>query len=178
MNKREINNLMQVVQNGDENAFANLFEGFKRGVFSFVYSYVKNYYTAEDLVQEIFIKVKLKANLYKQGTNASAWILQIAKNTALDYLKKENKSQVVELDENIKGNDNDNDNESSLVLHDVLNKHLQDEERQIVLLHLMYGYKNKEIAEILNLPIGTVLWKYNTALKKLKEKLKEVGYER
>ena len=176
MNKREINNLMQAVQNGDENAFANLFEGLKRGVFSFVYSYVKNYYTAEDLVQETFIKVKLKANLYKHGTNASAWILQIAKNTALDYLKKENKSQVVELDENIK--DNDNDSESSLVLHDILNKHLQDEERQIVLLHLMYGYKNKEIAEILDLPIGTVLWKYNTALKKLKEKLKEVGYER
>lgn len=176
MNKRELNNLMMLVQTGDDNAFANLFENLKKGVFSFLYTYVKNYHTAEDLVQDTFIKVKLKANLYQKGTNASAWILQIAKNTALDYLRKESKNQIVEINENIIGNDSKAD--FKLDLHDIINSCLKEEERQIVLLHLVYGYKNKEIAKILDIPIGTILWKYNAALKKLKEKLKEVGYEK
>ena len=176
MNKRELNKLMILVQNGDENAFAILFENLKKGVFSFLYTYVQNYHTAEDLVQDTFIKVKLKANLYQKGTNVSAWILQIAKNTALDYLKKENKNKTVEIDEKIIGQDIGIDNK--LDLHNILNSSLKEEERQIVLLHLVYGYKNKEIAKILDVPIGTILWKYNTAIKKLKEKLKEAGYER
>lgn len=175
MNKRELNNLMILVQNGDEDAFANLFESLKKGVFSFLYTYVQNYHTAEDLVQETFIKVKYKAYLYQKGTNVSAWILQIAKHTALDYLRKEKKNQTVEIDENIIGKDSGVDHK--LDLHKILNSCLKDEERQIVLLHLVYGYKNKEIAKILDIPMGTILWKYNIALKKLKENLKEAGYE-
>ena len=174
MDKRTLNGLMALVRRGDENAFADLFEGAKKGVFSFIYSYVKNYHTAEDLVQETFIKVRQKTDLYQDGTNASAWILQIAKNTALDFLRKDGKNKSVELDENTSFNSPDEN--VRLDLHDIINAVLNGEERQVVLLHLIGGYKNREIAEILNIPLGTALWKYNVAIKKLKEKLKEVGY--
>lgn len=175
MNKREINNLMQAVENGDEVAFVQLYKTTYKGVFSFIFSYTNNYHTTEDLLQDTYIKVKTKAQSYKLGTNASAWILQIAKNTTLDFLRKEKHNSGKELKEEIIKDNSSFD--GSFELHEILNNSLNDGDRQIVLLHLIYGYKNREIAKILDIPIGTVLWRYNKALKILKEKLKEAGYE-
>ena len=177
MSKSRINELMVKVQMQDDAAFEALFNECKRPVFSFIYTYVKNYHSAEDLLQDTFIKIKMNAQSYKAGTNAMAWILETAKNTAIDYLRKENRVKRADIEEaNLKGSEPDfND---SLIVHDLLNKYVNDEDRQIVLLHLVYGYKNREIAKILDMPLGTVLWRYNTALKTLKKALKEVGYEK
>ena len=176
MNKREINNLMQAVQNGDKVAFVQLYKTTYKGVFSFIFSYTNNYHTTEDLLQDTYIKVKTKAQSYKLGTNASAWILQIAKNTTLDFLRKEEHNSGEELKEEIIKDNSSFD--GNFELHEILNNSLNEGDRQIVLLHLIYGYKNREIAKILDIPIGTVLWRYNKALKTLKEKLKEAGYEK
>ena len=174
MQKGEINRLMEGVQSQDEVAFGNLFNECKRGVFSFLYTYTKDYHAAEDLVQETFIKVKLNAQSYKLGTNASAWILQIAKNTALDYLKRQ--KATVNIDD-LPIMESGGDLDEKLALHKVLNESLDDGERQIVLLHLIEGYKHREIAKILDMPVGTVLWKYNAALKRLKKVLSEAENE-
>lgn len=149
MHKSEINNLMKDVQRQDEVAFENLFNETKKGVFSFLYTYVKDYYLAEDLVQETFIKVKLNAQNYKLGTNASAWILQIAKNTAIDFLRKEKKTVNIE---EVVINQGEPDFDEKLVLHNALNNNLSDNERQIVLLHIVYGYKHREISKIWGFP--------------------------
>ena len=52
---------------------------------------------------------------------------------------------------------------------------LTEEEREIVVLHVFWGYKHREIAERLSLPLGTVTWKYSTALKKLEKYEEEQG---
>ena len=173
MDKHELNALMLQVQNQDEVAFEKLYNACYKGVFSFIYSYVKNYHTAEDLLQDTFIKVKQKADSYVPGSNVSAWILQIAKTTSLDYLRKESNKEE-ELNEAIASSEAE---ENDFYLHDLLNKVLEDTDRQIVLLHLVYGYKNREIAKILDIPIGTVLWRFNKSMKLLKEKVKEDHYE-
>ena len=173
MDKHELNSLMLLVQKQDETAFEKLYNNCYKGVFSFIYSYVKNYHTAEDLLQDTFIKVKLKADSYTPGSNVSAWILQIAKTTSLDYLKKESNKEE-ELNEATAGTEEEND----FYLHDLLNEVLEETDRQVVLLHLVHGYKNREIAKILDIPIGTVLWRFNKSMKVLKEKLKEDHYEK
>lgn len=175
MNKSELYSLMEKVKRQDEAAFENLFNACKKGVFSFLYTYTGDYHLTEDLLQETFIKVKQNAQKFNKGTNASAWILQIAKNTALDYLRKE-KQKFVDISE-LSISDGQPDISEKLALHDIINRNLLQDERQIVILHLAYGYKNREIAEIMEMPVGTVLWKYNRALKRLKEVLKEGGYE-
>lgn len=170
MNKSEINDLMIKIGNNDDLAFGDLFEKCKKGVFSFLYTYTNDRCLAEDLVQETFIKVKINAGSYKAGTNASAWILQIAKNTALDFLRKNR--QTADIDD-LHIADTRKDADETLALHDALNTCLEDGDRQIVLLHVVYGYKHREIAKILDIPLGTVLWKYNAALKRLKRFLSE-----
>jgi RNA polymerase sigma factor (sigma-70 family) len=171
VNKSELNKLMLKVQTGDEVDFELLYNETYKGVFSFIYSYTKNYHTSEDLLQDTYIKIRLNAQQYRKDTNVLAWILQIAKNVSLDYLRKQSKQQTCELNEEIVSSQEDIT--KSLYVHDLLNKYLEDDSRQIVLLHLEYGYKNREIAQILEIPLGTVLWKYNLAMKILKEKLKE-----
>lgn len=54
-----------------------------------------------------------------------------------------------------------------------MNKVLGEEERQIVTLHVISGFKHREIAEMLEKPLGTELWTYNNALAKLKRELRK-----
>ena len=96
MNKKELDILMRNIKNGDEESFTLFYQTTHKGVFSFIYSYTKSWHITEDLLQETYIKVKLNADKYHLNTNANAWILQIAKNTCLDYLRK-NPSKLIGL---------------------------------------------------------------------------------
>lgn len=175
MDKKSLDLMIGEIQNGSEEAFERFYLETNKSLFSFVYLLVRDYQDAEDIVQETFIKIKKNILLYKLGTNPIAWIYQIAKNLSLDHLKKkkfeaplfENEEYAV-TSEDISGNKIQN-----LYLHNLLIENLEEDERQIVLLHIVDGYKHREIAQILGLPLGTVLWKYNRALKTLKNKIKE-----
>ena len=162
MDEKTWDNLMNEVACGSERAFEQLYEGLKRGVFSLAYSYLRSYADAEDALQETFLTVKRKAGTYKAGTNARAWIFQIAKNIALDELRKRKRRGEGELlkEEGV---------EPRLPYLDDLTKNLTAEEKEIVIMHAVWGYKHKEIAEEKGLPLGTVTWKYNEAIKKLRK---------
>ena len=173
MDKKILNNLLIDIQSGNELAFEKLFNYSNKSVFTFVYSFIKHKETAEDLTQDTFIKIKRFIYSYKPNTNPSAWILQIAKNISIDFIKKYKNETTIDISQFEIMDKKNNSPENNLLLHDILNKYLSIEDRQIVLLHDIHGYKNKEIAKFLNMPIGTVLWKYNRAMKLLKTKYKE-----
>lgn len=122
-------------------------------------------------MQETYIKVKSNADKYLIGTNVLAWMFQIAKNLCMDYLKKRNAHKTENIDGLVV--EKNYELEKSMYVHDLLNRHLEETDRQIVLLHVLSGYKNREIAQILNIPLGTVLWRYNKAIKHLMKKIKE-----
>lgn len=167
MQDRQIDQLLQRISRGDNDAFVTLYEQTSRGSFAFVYSYLKNYQDAEDVLQAVYLKIKLNAASYKQGTNARAWILQIAKNQALNELKKRRPTE--ELNENLLSSPSG----VSLEMTDLINGVLDEEEREIVILHVLWGYKHREIADMLNCPTGTVTSKYKRSVLKLKFALKE-----
>lgn len=171
MDKKELDKLMIKIQDGDEESFAIFYRETYKGLFSFIYSYVADWHSSEDLMQETYIKVKLNADKYLIGTNVTAWMFQIAKNLCLDFLKKQNNRKVENIDDVVV--EKHFEPENKLLVHDMLNKYLKETDRQIVLLHILFGYKNREIAQILGIPLGTVLWRYNNAIKMLKKKIKE-----
>lgn len=175
MDKKYLDSLICQLQGGSEEAFERFYIETNKSLFSFVYLVVRNYQDAEDIVQETFIKIKRNCGLYKPGTNPTAWIYQIAKNLSLDHLKKKKFEAPLLENEEISpvAEDISSGKVQNLYLHDLLIKNLEEEDRQIVLLHVVDGYKHREIAKILDLPLGTVLWKYNRALKILKNKIKE-----
>ncbi len=165
MNNKEADALMQKIAQGDNDAFCTFYNFTAKGVFSFAYSYLGNREDAEDATQAAFLIVKQKAYTYKSGTNAQAWLLQIVKNLSLDMLKK--RRHTGEFPEECAAEFTDNSALSYMLAS------LNQDEREIVILHVYWGYKHREIAKLLDMPLGTVTWKYNSALKKLEKYGKE-----
>ncbi len=174
MNSKDLDKTLTLVGKGDADAFSLLYKETAKGVYAFLYSYYNNRHNTEDGLQSAFLKIKLNAHTYKSGTNAKAWILQIAKNQALNDLKKYNKG---DLDADALLNVSESGREGSLEVFEALNKALNQEEKQVVILHVLWGYKHREIGDLLQMPTGTVTSKYKTSIKKLKEFLQKGGKE-
>ena len=123
---------------------------------------------AEDVMQNTYLKIKLNADKYTAGTNGRAWILQIAKNLALNELSKRRRAE--------SGGDGEAEAQGDFPagsVNDLMQRELSEEERRIVTLHVLWGYKHREIARMLGCPTGTVTSKYKRSVEKLKKALKE-----
>lgn len=172
MNKREIDSALIKTASGDNDAFERLYEETKRGVYSYLFSYFDNIADCEDAMQDTYLKIKQNINRYTPGTNGLAWILQIAKNTALNALrsKRLRENGIVYSEEPTTGLEN---YELKETLTTIMKRVLDEDEQRIIILHAIWGYKHKEIAKIMDKPVGTVTSKYKRAVDKLKTAWKE-----
>lgn len=172
--KRPIDDrLILSIADGDMDALHKLYEQASSGVYGFALSITKNIHDAEDILQETFLSVYNKASDYKPQGKPMAWILTIAKNAALTKLRNANRTDelddthtLIEAQLSVTLN-----TEHRLIIERIFGV-LDDREKQIVMLHAVSGLKHREIAALLDLPTGTVLSKYNRAIKKLKLMLK------
>ena len=170
-----IEDLISKIAKDDKDALAELYELTKGSVYGFALSILKNNTDAEDVMQEVYIKIYENADKYNPQGKPLAWIITITKN--LSYMKLRNKNTA---HEEIKESDivSNNDNIEDKMLLKLVFKCLTDEERNIVVLHANTGFKHREIAKLLELPLPTVLSKYNRAIKKLKKELEKEGMQK
>ena len=82
-----LDKLIKRLNSGDYDAFEKIYDATRKGVYYVALSVLRERSLAEDVMQSTYIKVLKNASQYKQGTNASAWILTIAKNEALNLKK-------------------------------------------------------------------------------------------
>ena len=126
-------------------------------------------------MQETFLQLWNAAGTYvPRGQSALPWLLGITKNTALKHLRAAQRSGIPmeELPEPEHPPDPFLAVENRIVTQAVMEK-LNAEERQIVVLHAVAGMKHREIAELLDKPLSTILNKYRRALKKMESYLGE-----
>ena len=168
MSGAEIGNLLVLTASGDTDAFSQLYKKTARGVYAFIYTYLKNSADTEDAMQTVYLKVAKSANTFKKGTNGRAWILQIAKNHALNLIKKRNRETGLE------DLDLPSTKEHNGVVMDAMARVLSEEEQRLVVMHVLWGYKHREIAKIIDCPVGTITSKYKRAMEKLRKALKEI----
>ena len=182
MDRTELDYLFTKLMHGDEDAFEKIYKETKRGVFSFVYSICNDYYTAEEMMQETYIRIRSAINTYKPGGNALAWMFTIAKNLTLNEMAKRKREIPTDLEDPALGYQASYtmpEEEEEGLLVSLVKKILNPDEQQIVMLHVVSGFKHREIAEMMHKPLGTVLWAYNNALSKLKKAYeKEIGDEK
>lgn len=155
---------------GDTAALARLYRETGRAVFGFALSVLKNTQDAEDVLHDCFLAVYSAAGEYRSVGKPMAWLLTITRNLCLHKLRE--RKRITDIPEEdwercLKGGDGAAP-EERLFLAECLSR-LSDEERQIVVLHAVAGFRHREIARLLELPLSTVLSKYNRALKKLKD---------
>lgn len=167
--------ISQVAQKSDI-AFAKLYKLTSDSVYGFALSVLKNTHDAEDVLQECYISIFNAASSYRSDGKPMAWILTITKNLCYQKLRKNSKiADIPEEDwERYLDSKENISIEDKLIISACMNI-LSDDERQIVVLHAVAGFKHKEIAHILNMHLSTVLSKYNRALKKLKTEIEKEG---
>ncbi|MCL2487077.1 MAG: RNA polymerase sigma factor [Oscillospiraceae bacterium] len=173
MDNQTLETLIRRICQEDNGAFEELYRLMKGGVFSFAYSLCGNWHTAEDVLQDTFLRIRQYAGTYQPGTNPKAWILTIAKNLALNTLRSGKRFADDNPGEDISAVYEQDQTEmiENRVLLDQLLKTLNQTERQIVALHAVSDVKHADIAKMLGKPYGTVLWTYSNAVKKLKKEL-------
>ncbi len=173
MDEQKLEQAMVNLQNGKGEALSEIYNITSRGVFTFVLPLLHDYQLAEDVMQDTYVACYNHIQDYKPGTNARNWLLTIAKNTAISLLKKKNREISYDFSEEVHPDGVYYLGEVDTPTITLANKILSEDEFNIVMMFAIGDYKHREIAEVMHLPLGTVTWKYNNAIKKIKKALEE-----
>ncbi len=174
---------------GRESAFRELLERYERPVFSLVYRMVRDRTLAEDLAQEAFIRAFNAIDSYDPDYKFSSWIFKIANNHTIDHLRKR-KLDTVSIHGSPHARSDEEAERTAVVLESDVESpeayveaqelggqieeaigQLRPEYRTAILLRHIEGHSYEEIAEIMDLPLGTVKTYLHRARNELKELL-------
>lgn len=168
INREELKDIFKGIANKQEIAFNELYEKYNRLIYGITFSILKNKENSEDVVQIVFTKIW---NMNKENlpTNKEAtWLYRLTKNETLNFLRKQKNTANIDELYYIK---DDSDKLNEMIEKDTYNKivsKLDEKEQEIVSLKILSDLSFREISQILNMPIGTVQWKYYKSLHALK----------
>ena len=181
---------------GNRELFEELVERYEQRLFAFLRKYLGNAEDAEELFQQTFLMVHLKADQFEQGRRFRPWLYRIATNLAIDEQRRGNRRHVVSIDADSGGSEDSDPFGINQILagsdpdpfeanvarerieqvHEAVNS-LPDALRQTLTLVYFQGMKYSEAAEVLGIPFGTVKSRLNNAFKKLNNILKDKDEE-
>lgn len=157
------------IKEKDEVAFEYIYKTTSSSVYAIIKNIVKDHNLTEDLMQETYIKMIKSINSYNDKYNFRSWILTIARNNAIDKYRKMQKELLVDISESEYLFPSTKSNVTNEYNANFFLSLLDNDEREVVILHAMEGFKHREISKIIDKPIGTVTWLYNKAMKKMQE---------
>ena len=178
--------LMSLFQGGDENAYIELVNRYKDKLINFIFNYLGDLESSEDVVQETMIKLYQKKHYYKEIAKFSTWLYTIAKNLANTELRKRKQRKTTLLSQFSKDDKTyelpSNDPEPGQEIQtDIVNKIIRDAVDQlsekfkiVIVLRDIQGISYEDISEIINVPIGTVKSRINRARLQLQVELKHL----
>lgn len=175
--EKEFHVCMKRMRAGEQSALREIYEAYIGYIYSVVFQIVRNKEDAEDVTSEFFIKLWKLADTYQSRKGHRAWLAAIARNMAIDLLrKKKHEIYVEDFTDSVQGNAAADSVEeevlSDMSLKEALDT-LKPAEREIVNLKILGELTFQEISDILKQPMGTVTWRYQNAMKKLRR----CGYE-
>ncbi len=159
--------------NKDKESLVNLYELTKDAIYGYVLSIIKNKHDAEDIFQEVYVRLYENCTKYDSQGKPLAWIMTIARNLCYEKLRKIKDTSDIDDMYDMGSHDKNHKNVEDKMILDIAFKKITDEERNIIVLHIVSGMKFREIAKYLELPLSTVLSKYHRAIKRMKDLLKE-----
>jgi len=169
--------LLLASRQGDSQAFKQLIKRYEARVAAVVFGMLGNCPEAEDVGQETFIRFYKNLDQFKGKSSVATYLTRIAINLSLNELKRRKKKlkrfvhQIEDEDFEIPDENSENVyNEQQEIVHQAIQR-LDPKFRAVVVLRLMEGYSTVETANILGVPVGTVLSRLTRAQTKLKEYL-------
>jgi RNA polymerase sigma-70 factor (ECF subfamily) len=180
--------LLQRFRRGHTEAFEALVRRYERELYGYLRRYVQDANLAEDVFQNTFLQVHIKSGQYEAGRPVRPWLYTIATHQAIDAMRRNGRHQAVSLDET-RAEPGDGDLATLLEMLESRGpspvdaasaserkehvrasvERLPELLRQVLLLAYYQGLKYREIADILDIPVGTVKSRLHAALVKLQE---------
>ncbi|RKX70762.1 hypothetical protein DRP53_03885 [candidate division WOR-3 bacterium] len=157
--------LVRKIAAGKESAFAEIFRRYRERVFSICYRYTRNYDDAQDLCQEVFIKLYRKAGSFNGRSAFYTWFYRLVVNHCLSFKRKERKPVAIPRPP-------PPDLELRMAIDRAISS-LPPRQRMVFIMH-QDGYKFREIGRLLDISEGAAKSSYHYAIRKLREELK--GY--
>ena len=158
---------------GDQDAIGQVYEHSRAAVYALALSLLKNRQDAEDILHDTYLQIFRVADRYDRQGRPLPWILTIARNQAKMLLRRRTYMETpVEELEFFEGEDPFLTAEDRIVLRAAMEQ-LEDDEREIIMLHAVAGLKHREIAAQLERPLATVISRYHRAIRKLKAIIEE-----
>jgi len=162
--------LVERAMGGDESAYTKIVDKYERALYFHILKMVKDREQVEDLVQEAFVKAFDNLNTYNTNYAFSTWLYRIATNHTIDYLRKK-KLKTLSIDDPVKTKDGEMEmqlpDESAKTDRKIIREqrqkivqkainNLPEKYRKVIELRHMEEKSYQEIAEVLDLPLGTV----------------------
>lgn len=177
--------LLERCRSGDQYAFSEFVRRYKGTVASTVFGMLGKGSHAEDVGQEVFIRFFHAIDKFRGDSSISTYLTRIAINLSLNEIKRRKLKRFVSFDQMIEDGTDLEDPGSDKIMDDdkeIIRKAIQklsSKHRSVLVLRLIDEYSTEETAQILNLPVGTVLSRLSRAQKKLKEILEpyNLSYE-
>ncbi|NOX38863.1 MAG: sigma-70 family RNA polymerase sigma factor [Calditrichaeota bacterium] len=188
--KKEDHQLVHRARSGDQKAFEELLNKYRNLVYHVMYRMVQNPQEAEDLTQEAFMKAFHAIHTFNEEFAFSTWLMKIATNNCIDFLRKK-KLKTYSIDKPVQYKDEEIQIDVPDTDPSPERRLLEDERKQllqtaidslptlyrtVILLRHQEEKSYEEIAEILNIPIGTVKARLFRAREMLNKKIKDILY--
>ncbi len=169
------NAVMVQVQNGQTDAICILFERYKKILYSFFAHMTQDRFLAEDLVQNVFIRVMRYNKQYKGEGSFKAWLFTIARNVMADHYRRGAKMRTEMIDSStheLHGESNPYEeileDERKNFLHKAISR-LDEDKREVLILVKLHEMKYKDVAQMLRMNESTVKVKVFRAMKELQK---------
>ncbi len=172
VNLPEIEVLIDRIKRGDQQAFSEVYDRYCGALNGVVQRFVKDPDAAEDVLQDTFVKIWKNCTTYDHTKGSFfTWMLNIARNTSIDHLRKQQKKAIGEnrIGENNVGLSSANEqNTNTIGLMAMVGK-LNPDQRLMVEYLYVKGYTQQEVADELEIPLGTVKTRTRMAMKELRK---------
>ena len=164
---------------GDNDGFVEIVKDYKDGLMLYINGYVKNIYTAEELMQDTFVRLVEKRPRFSPKYSFKTWLYTIGRNLAIDYLRKSSRHNTRSIDDLSTEIGGDmsvereylKKEEKLLILKEI--DSMREEYRQILYLHFFEGLSNSEIAKVMkknSRQVENLLYRSKHILKEMLEK--------
>ncbi len=186
----EIEALVERAREGDREAFGQLVDEYKDKIYNYVARMLNDPYQAEDVTQEAFLRAYKSLPRFRGASSFHTWLYRIASNLAIDVVRKRKRSEpAFSLDEPLESDDGEYEREipdetggpeertSTRETRVAVRRAIMDlpeKLRDVMILYELQGETYEDIADILDVPLGTVKSRLFNARNRLKESLEEL----
>jgi RNA polymerase sigma factor (sigma-70 family) len=164
--------LVALLKQNQRHAFEYLYDNYSAAIFGVINKITKNEEKAEDVMQDVFLKIWEKIGAYEPGKGSLfTWMMNIARNASIDLYRKEKNKHHVDIDTQVVNLDKSKSGEipvDTMDLRKIVDK-LKPERKLLLDLVYLQGYTQQEAADELEIPLGTAKSRIRTALQDLKQ---------